>query len=148
MTHVALTWFVARVALASLICLFVYRASRMAGVYEFAEERFRAPDAQCPARCRGELEVESGPGVPSSGERFTLGAVTVLGRAPDNDIVILDPYVSARHAEIVFGKSGFFVRDLGSVNGTYVNGRKLGRERRLRKGDRLELGDTIFRFRG
>ncbi|MGE5593852.1 MAG: FHA domain-containing protein [Betaproteobacteria bacterium] len=141
-------WFVARVALASLTCLFIYRAFRMAGLFEFAEGGLEAPHAQRPARCRGELEVESGPGVPSGGERFALGAVTVLGRAPDSDIVILDPYVSARHAEIVFGKSGFFVRDLGSVNGTYVNGRRLGRERRLQKGDRLELGDTIFRFRG
>jgi pSer/pThr/pTyr-binding forkhead associated (FHA) protein len=97
---------------------------------------------------QGRLEVETGPGVPSPGEWFDLGGVTVLGRSPESDIVILDPYVSARHAEIVLSGSGFFVRDLGSANGTYVNGRRLGRKRLLRRGDRLEVGDTVFRFRG
>jgi len=134
-------WLLARVALAGLMCLFLYRAARAAGL---VAERGRLPRG----RGRGELEVEAGPGVPSRGERFSLGPVTVLGRSPESDIVILDPYVSAKHAEIVLADSRFFVRDLGSANGTYVNGRRLSRERSLRKGDRLELGDTVFRFRG
>ncbi len=138
-------WLLARVALAGLICLFLYRAARAAGL---VTERDRLPRGRGRGRGRGELEVEAGPGVPSRGERFSLGPVTVLGRSPESDIVILDPYVSAKHAEIVLADSGFFVRDLGSANGTYVNGRRLSRERILRKGDRLELGDTVFRFRG
>ncbi|MGE5586815.1 MAG: FHA domain-containing protein [Clostridia bacterium] len=138
-------WLLARVALAGLTCLFLYRAARAAGLVAEGDRLPRGPER---GTGRGELEVEAGPGTPSRGERFPLGAVTVLGRSRESDIVILDPYVSARHAEIVLSGSGFLVRDLGSANGTYVNGRRLGRERFLRKGDRLELGDTVFRFRG
>ncbi len=135
----AFIWLLARLALAGLICLFLYRGTRMAGLCVEPREFARGP---------GDLEVEAGPGVPSPGERLPLGSVTVLGRSPESDIIILDPYVSARHAEIVLAGAGFILRDLGSANGTYVNGRRLRRKRVLRRGDRLELGDTVFRFRG
>ncbi|MGE5573147.1 MAG: FHA domain-containing protein [Bacteroidota bacterium] len=137
----ALVWLLARLALAGLISLYLYRATLAAGIVPGPG---RAPGVVAP----GELEVEAGPGVPSPGERFPLGRVTVLGRSRESDVIILDPYVSSRHVEIALAGAGFVVRDLGSANGTYVNGRRLRRERVLRDGDRLELGDTAFRFRG
>lgn len=64
-----------------------------------------------------------------------------LGREPDNDIVIADHLVSRRHAAIVPVADGHVVRDLGSTNGTWVNGRRIGEQPvHLQPGDYLALG--------
>jgi pSer/pThr/pTyr-binding forkhead associated (FHA) protein len=65
---------------------------------------------------------------------------TVVGRAPDCDIVLLDKSVSRAHASIVLAASGPAIRDLGSRNGTWVNGLRIGSDRRLRPGDRVRFG--------
>lgn len=70
---------------------------------------------------------------------------TTLGRAADNDLVISDPKVSRHHAEVVRSPEGFVLRDLGSTNGTFVNGRKVS-ERLLVPGDTIVLGDTRLTF--
>jgi pSer/pThr/pTyr-binding forkhead associated (FHA) protein len=62
-----------------------------------------------------------------------------IGRALDNDLVIADSRVSRYHAQIVRDARGPLVRDLGSTNGTAVDGRVVG-EDRLTDGDRLTLG--------
>ena len=65
------------------------------------------------------LVVQRGP---SAGSRFLLDAdVVSAGRHPDSDIFLDDVTVSRRHAEFVRGPEGFRVRDVGSLNGTYVN---------------------------
>lgn len=65
---------------------------------------------------------------------------TVLGRAPDSDVVLTDRSVSRNHAIILNGPGGPAIRDLGSRNGTWVNGLRVGTDRRLRQGDRVRLG--------
>jgi len=65
---------------------------------------------------------------------------SVIGRVEGCDVVIPHPTVSKRHAEIVFVKEGIAVRDLGSVNGTYVNGVRLKTPALIRPGDRLRVG--------
>ena len=72
-----------------------------------------------------------------------LGAV--IGRE-DCEILILDPEVSRRHAAIRGVDGRFGVEDLGSANGTSVNGERLDGIRVLRDGDQLRVGDTILRF--
>src|SRR5579885_3114568 len=67
---------------------------------------------------------------------------TTIGSAPDNDVVIDHQSVSRRHAVIVRRLGGLAVRDLGSTNGTRVNGRKAAR--RVRPGDELEFGSVRF----
>lgn len=69
-------------------------------------------------------------------------AETVMGRAPDCDVVLLDKSVSRVHAAIVLSASGPALRDLGSRNGTWVNGLRLGSDRRLRTGDHVRLGSA------
>lgn len=65
------------------------------------------------------LVVQRGP---SAGSRYLLDAdVVSAGRHPDSDIFLDDVTVSRRHAEFVRGPEGFRVRDVGSLNGTYVN---------------------------
>jgi hypothetical protein len=70
-----------------------------------------------------------------------------LGRALDNDIVLDDPRVSRYHAELRTGVDGWSVYDLGSTNGTYVNGARVT-ACALRASDRLSLGDHEFVLAG
>ena len=70
-----------------------------------------------------------------------------LGRATTNDVVVLlDPSVSRLHAVIERYPTGFCVRDLGSANGTFVNGEPVRGETRIRTGDELRLGNSRLTF--
>jgi hypothetical protein len=90
------------------------------------------------------LIVESGLG---KGTVLELQAgVNTLGRAVGNDFVLEDLAVSGRHCEIVVSEISAKVRDLGSSNGTYVNGRQVT-EAALLDGHTLSLGQLTMRFR-
>lgn len=85
----------------------------------------------------GMLVVKRGP---NAGSKFLLDAeVTRIGRHPDSDIFLDDITVSRRHAEIVRQGGGFVVRDVGSLNGTYLN-RERVEEAALANGDELQIG--------
>jgi FHA domain len=72
-----------------------------------------------------------------------------IGRKPENDIAIeWDKAVSRRHAELELVAGSWFVSDLDSQNGTFVNGAKLDRKRALHSGDELRIGDTTLRMGG
>jgi len=71
---------------------------------------------------------------------------TVVGRE-DADIVVTDKALSAQHFEIENRAGEFLVRDLGSTNGTRVNGQPLNAAAPLGNGDRIEAGETTFVFR-
>jgi hypothetical protein len=80
------------------------------------------------------------------GRRVPLGEQTVvLGRMADCDVVVADPRSSRRHAEIRPSGSGFVISDLGSMNGTLVNGAPI-QEQPLADGDEIRLGNTMLRF--
>ncbi|MCG8653348.1 MAG: GGDEF domain-containing protein [Pirellulales bacterium] len=68
-----------------------------------------------------------------------------VGRDALADLVVPDHSVSRRHAELVRHELGFFVRDLGSTNGTFVNG-QLVEEQQLNSGDTIRFGSFLFRF--
>ncbi len=70
------------------------------------------------------------------------GPLITLGRATECTIPIKDRYLSRRHAEIAFDNDAWLVRDLGSVNGTLLNGTRLHGAAPLRPGDRIKIGDT------
>jgi pSer/pThr/pTyr-binding forkhead associated (FHA) protein len=77
---------------------------------------------------------------PNAGARFTLeGEVTRAGRHPESDIFLDDITVSRRHAEFVRGSAGYNVRDVGSLNGTYVNRERI-EEAVLASGDEVQIG--------
>ncbi|WP_238323530.1 sigma 54-interacting transcriptional regulator [Gemmata obscuriglobus] len=69
-----------------------------------------------------------------------------LGRAPTNRVVLRDDLCSREHAEVFAAEGGWFVRDLGSLNGTHLNGELLRSDRPLRPQDELRLGRTRFVF--
>src|SRR5262245_29090359 len=79
------------------------------------------------------------------GRRFTLGPMTRIGRAPDNEIVLPDNLVSRYHAQIERNGVSFVVSDLGSKNGIQVNDKR-EIEFRLRRGDRIQVGETQLVF--
>ena len=69
-----------------------------------------------------------------------------IGRISENDLVLHDPGVSRRHARIVVRADIYFVEDLGSSNGTALNGTLLSGEQQLRDGDRITVGPVEFTF--
>ncbi|MEX0834561.1 MAG: FHA domain-containing protein [Nitriliruptor sp.] len=77
---------------------------------------------------------------PNAGSRFLLDREqTTIGRHPDADIFLDDVTVSRRHAELHHTDDGVVVRDLGSLNGSYVNGERV-EERVLASGEELQIG--------
>jgi pSer/pThr/pTyr-binding forkhead associated (FHA) protein len=72
----------------------------------------------------------------------------VLGRQADCDLVLHDEQASRRHAQVEPGPEGFVLVDLGSTNGTLLNGRPVDGPAPLAPGDRIVVGDTIVRFVG
>lgn len=83
---------------------------------------------------------------PDSGRRYTLlPTKTRIGRGVDNEVVLEDARVSRHHAELYLRGSEWYLRDLGSTNGTYVNGYG-SRERALESGDRISLGGVELVF--
>jgi pSer/pThr/pTyr-binding forkhead associated (FHA) protein len=77
---------------------------------------------------------------PNAGSRLGLTkAVTTVGRHPDSDIFLDDITVSRRHAELQRAANGFVVRDVGSLNGTYLN-RERVEESPMKNGDELQVG--------
>jgi len=80
------------------------------------------------------------------GEIFYLGERTTLGRGKNNSIVISDSTASQEHA-VIFSRSGqYWVQDLNSKNGTYLNDMPIKKPTVLVHGDRLRIGGAIFRF--
>ncbi|MGH3086939.1 MAG: FHA domain-containing protein [Rubrobacteraceae bacterium] len=75
-----------------------------------------------------------------------VGSETVvIGRVPQSDIALDDVTVSRKHAEILRGERGFRIRDVGSLNGTYVNRVRVDAVD-LRNGDEIQIGKYRFKF--
>jgi hypothetical protein len=96
----------------------------------------------------GHLVVVASPEL-QVGDRITLDSHPLtIGRAANNDVSLpTDEYASGRHARIEPRRDGVWVQDVGSTNGTYVNGIRLTRERRLAPGDVVRVGETDLEFR-
>jgi pSer/pThr/pTyr-binding forkhead associated (FHA) protein len=89
------------------------------------------------------LRIEEGNG---AGRVYTLssGGAYLIGR-DGADIVVEDSKVSRKHADLtLLGPEAYFIRDLASTNGTFVNGRRVTEKRKLIHEDRIRVGDTVF----
>ena len=80
-------------------------------------------------------------------DREIPGSEVQLGKGPRNDIVITDPAVSTAHAAIKLDGSTYTVSDLGSRNGTYLNGERITEPKELRHGDVIGMGLSKITFR-
>jgi DNA segregation ATPase FtsK/SpoIIIE, S-DNA-T family len=91
-----------------------------------------------------ELIVVEGP---DRGRSFALSAQSVIGRDPTAAIHLTDKEVSRRHAIVTVGEGQATVEDLGSFNGTHVDGSEISAETPLEFGDRIRLGQTVLELR-
>jgi pSer/pThr/pTyr-binding forkhead associated (FHA) protein len=85
---------------------------------------------------KGLLVIRSGA---QSGNRYVVDGLTTIGRHPDSAICLDDVTVSRRHAQVALDNGRYVVRDLGSLNGTYVNQMRID-ELALEQGDELQIG--------
>ncbi|MEQ1952712.1 adenylate/guanylate cyclase domain-containing protein [Mesorhizobium sp. CN2-181] len=81
-----------------------------------------------------------------SGEVFPLGDVSLIGRGETATIRLADASVSRQHATVRHEEANYWVVDLGSANGTFVNGSAIAGPRALRPGDRLQFGKVVLVF--
>ena len=112
-----------------------------------AETWITCPKKLLDAVTRDACLVHIYPTGPAMGTRYPLGTLELLlGRGDDCDIRIPDHSVSRKHVRIEPTAEGFFVTDLQSTNGTFVNDQQLGSSRLLQDGDYLRVGNCIYRY--
>ncbi|MEF2560662.1 MAG: FHA domain-containing protein [Eggerthellaceae bacterium] len=92
------------------------------------------------------VAIEKGP-KELRGVQIAVRGPIIVGRSPGSDIVIGADYVSSRHARFVLMGQNLFVEDLGSTNGTAVNGNYISDPAALHNGDRVTVGDVTMRVR-
>ena len=127
--------FAGRIILVVLLYVFLFAAMR-AGVGLVRGQR-RDTAIWC-------VDVEKGSRAMRGLHVDVLGPV-VVGRSPSSDIVIDEPYVSATHARFTIQGPALVLEDLGSTNGTMVNGHAIDQPVTLRDGDEVQVGDTVMR---
>src|SRR5271166_6947023 len=79
-------------------------------------------------------------------QAIDLRPMNSLGRHPNNTIQLLDKIVSKEHCILELREGRFLLRDLGSLNGTYINGERVRGEMFLKHGDEIALGSTRARY--
>jgi hypothetical protein len=143
-----------KVAFLVLLYLFIWRIVRtVARDVRLPQESFVLAPQQAAAaglgpRARtGTLVVLSSPALKVDSERTLDSAPVTIGRSSDNDMDLGDDeFASSHHARVEPRRDGVWVEDVGSTNGTFVNGTKLDRPRKLAAGDVIRVGDTDLRF--
>ena len=80
------------------------------------------------------------------GERMDVGEGITLGRSPTADLQIDDPFASSAHARIFSRGDFMYIEDMGSTNGTFLNGRQLRKPEQLKVADTIRIGDTEYRY--
>jgi hypothetical protein len=97
----------------------------------------------------GRLIVLRSPALPPGHEHVLDSAPITLGRSGQNDIPIPeDEFASSVHARFQPRRDGVWIEDMGSTNGTFVNGERVDDARRLQAGDVVRIGETDLRFDG
>lgn len=136
-----------------VIALWILRFAFLALLYLFlfAVVRVLLRDLRAAAREPGtelgRLVVVSSPaGEPPVGDVFALDAVTTLGRDVNNSIVIDDPFASSEHAALTFRGRAWYIEDLLSTNGTFLNGSRVEGVAALGFGDEIQVGQVRLRL--
>jgi hypothetical protein len=137
-----------------LFLLWVARSARRdlgryegGSVIEEAVPRPRRGEPPAPDRAGLEprLEVVAAMGQ-NPGSAFDVSRGATLGRAETADIPVHDPFASSAHARIFPRGDFMYIEDMGSTNGTYLNGRQLQSAEQLRVADVIRIGDSEYRY--
>ena len=136
-----------------LLYLFIWRIVRsVAKDVRLPQESFMLAPQQAAAAglgrpLAGRLVVLSSPALDAHTERDLDSTPVTIGRAPENDLSLdADEFASVQHARIEPRRDGVWLEDLGSTNGTFVNGVKVTQPRRLEPGDVIRVGETDLRY--
>ena len=140
-----------KVAFLVLLYLFIWRIVRSASRdLRLPQESFVLAPQEAAGRGRqssGRLVVLKSPALAIGAEHQLDSAPLTAGRSADNDLELAnDDFASARHARFQPRRDGVWVEDVGSTNGTFVNGSRLTRPRKLASGDVIRIGETDLRF--
>ena len=101
------------------------------------------PTEVLPAAGGAELRILGGP---DQGHTFRVGEHALrIGRSPDNDLILRDPATSGHHARLERRGEQWYIVDLGSTNGTLVNGEPI-QERELKSQDEIKIGQNVVSF--
>ncbi len=153
MPDLSLDWylFLLRLAFIVLLYLFLYQVVRVT----FKDLLSRADQAGAPvvaapgrrlaSSARLSVVDPGSSGLPQ-GLDLLLGVTSAIGRHSGNDIALDDPSVSGQHAEIAWVRNRWWVSDLGSTNGTLVNGSRIDSSSPLEPGDLVQFGRVSGRF--
>lgn len=146
-----------KIAFLVLLYLFIWRIVRTASRdLRLPQESFVLAPGQGAGLRReratpltGRLVVLKSPAL-GEGEEYTLdSSALTVGRASQNDVELSgDEFASSRHARLEPRRDGVWIEDVGSTNGTYINGVRLTRPRKLAAGDIIRIGETDLRFEG
>jgi hypothetical protein len=125
-----------------LVLIYLFLARVIRALLHDVRAAAREPDAR-----PGRLVILASPsGEPPAGHSFALDVVTPIGRDVNNAIVVEDPFASAEHAVLTFRGRSWYLEDLGSTNGTYINGRPVAGVAPIGFGDELQIGEVRMRL--
>jgi hypothetical protein len=133
-----------RVTFIALIYLFLFLVLRTT-VHELAVAARSMPGDEGRAAGVRLIVLEAAESSLAPGAALSLEPATSLGRVAGNTIVIDDPHTSARHAELRFARGQWWLRDLGSSNGTLLNDEPVRAVVGVRPGDVIQCGRVRFR---
>lgn len=140
-------WFILllRLAFVFLLYLFLYQIVRVTSreLVELARRATPAGPATTPPRL---IVVDGAGSTLPAGTTFVLRPLTTIGRNPENVIALDEPFLSGTHAELTLDQGRWRVRDLGSTNGTFVNGDRIEAATGIRTGDIVQFGRIKLRF--
>ena len=142
-----------KIAFLVLLYLFIWRIVRTASRdIRTPQDSFVLTPSGAPAHrsvLPGRLVVVKSNLVPVGTQFDVDSASLTVGRGPQNDVELEgDQFASARHARFDPRADGLWVQDVGSTNGTFVNGARIGRPRKLATGDVVRVGGTDLRYDG
>lgn len=127
-----------RIIFLGLVYLFVWQVARAIGSHLGISVRRKRKEGSRVLFVRSESQ---------QGREFEVGDVVVMGRSSETDVVLDDPYASDFHLRLVSQEGGMMLHDLGSTNGTYVNGRRVSAPTELKRGDTIQVGKTVMEIR-
>ena len=134
-----------RIAFVALIYLFLFLVLRSTARELGGAARAMATDEGF-AGAMSLLMLDAAESSLRSGEALPLMAATTIGRDVGNTIMVDDPHTSARHAELRFERGRWWLRDLGSSNGTTLNDEPVRTVMGVRPGDVIQCGRVRFRL--
>jgi hypothetical protein len=135
-----LTLWLMRLAFLALIYLFLI------GVVRVLIRDLRAASRELATELGRLIVLASPTGEPAVGSVFALDAVTTIGRDVNNAVVIEDPFASSEHCALTFRGRSWFVEDLGSTNGTFLNGSQVDGTAPMSYGDEIQVGEVRLRL--